>query len=196
MISIIIPVKPPEPYLPKLLIEIEKEVPQPHEVLIQTEKGLGYAVMCGIRRAKGEFVVVMDSDGSHSPHSIPIMVEYAKTYDIVVGSRYKGGLTYDSVIRQIISRVYCKFGQLLFGLHVRDNMSGFVVAKRQVFLDYPIKVKGYKFGLALLVASRRKLRAMEYPIVFCNRQAGKSKASPMEAVNTLRFMLGLFKGNN
>jgi dolichol-phosphate mannosyltransferase len=190
MISIILPVKD-EPYLPTLLSELQATIKQSYEVLIQTEKGLGYAVKCGIEKAQGEIIVIMDSDGSHPVSPLPVMIEYAKTYDVVIGSRYKGGLTYDSLSRKIISRVYCKFAQTLFGLYIKDNMSGFIAAKKEVFQKYPIENQGYKFGLELLVKSKKDLRAIEYPIVFSKRQMGKSKASAKEAWHTLVFMLKL-----
>jgi dolichol-phosphate mannosyltransferase len=195
MLSIIIPCWGEEPYLKTLLSELERKIDFPYEVLIQTEKGLGYAVMCGVIRAKGDVICVLDSDGSHPATSIPFMYQYIGEYDIVVGSRYRGGLTQDSVRRQIISRVYCLTAQAMFRLNVKDNMSGFIVAKRQVFLDYPIQCRGFKFGLELLVASRHRYHATEYPICFACRKAGKSKASPLQAVNTLRFMYQLLKDN-
>jgi dolichol-phosphate mannosyltransferase len=190
LISIILPVKD-EPYLKLLLWEIELFMRHPHEVLVQTEKGLGYAVKCGIERSKGDTIVIMDSDGSHRVRDLPVMLEYAKDYDIVVGSRYNGGLTYDSLSRKVISRIYCKFAQILFGLYIKDNMSGFIVAKREVFEWYPIQNRGYKILLELLVKSKGDLTAIEYPIVFEKRKAGKSKASIREAWNTLIFMLKL-----
>lgn len=194
MLSIIIPAKLPEPYLPKLLDEIAQYITVPHEVLVQSEKGLGYAVMCGIKRSKGDVIAVCDSDGSHPIKSLQIMYHLIGKHDVVVGSRYNGGLTYDSFLRQIISRVFCLAAQCLFGLSVKDNMSGFIVAKRQVFVDYPVCVDGFKFGLSLLVRCRGVLDVVEYPIVFRKRQLGESKASPVEAIRTLMLLIHLRAG--
>jgi dolichol-phosphate mannosyltransferase len=196
MISCIIPVKEPEPYLPQLVGQLEHLLEPPYEILIQRQKGLGYAVMCGIKRSKGDVVVIMDADGSHTPSAVMSLVKLARyKYDIVVGSRYGGGATQDSFRRKLISRVYCLFAQVVFGLSVRDNMSGFIAAKREVFEQYPITNKGFKFGLELLYRSKGKLRATEFPILFASRKAGKSKASPMEAVNTLLFMFRLYRNS-
>jgi glycosyltransferase involved in cell wall biosynthesis len=108
MISIVIPCKE-EPYLENLLTNIKTVIHEPYEVLIQTEKGLGYAVSQGIKRSKGNLIVILDGDGSHNPRSIPFMTtyidKYVNGYDIVVGSRYNGGLTHDSFSRKIISQI-------------------------------------------------------------------------------------------
>jgi dolichol-phosphate mannosyltransferase len=193
LISIILPVKE-EPYLPTLLTKIEQYVSEPHEVLVQTEKGLGYAVKCGIERSKGDVIAIFDSDGSHNPKYITAMHELLQhsNYDIVIGSRYiKDGKTQDTFIRKVISRIYCVFAQELFMLYIKDNMSGFIVAKKEVFLKYPITNKGYKFGLELLGQSYGVFKAIEYPIVFEQRKLGKSKANYKEAFNTLWFMIKL-----
>ncbi len=192
MLSIIIPVKEPEPFLPILISQINKCVEQPHEILVQREKGLGYAVMCGIKKAQGDTIVIMDGDGSHPASAIQEMTKLLVWgYDIVIGSRYAGGATHDTFSRELISRIYCAVAQLLFGLHVKDNMSGFIAAKREVFEHYPINCKSFKFGLELLVKSRSTYHATEYPIVFEKRKLGKSKASPMEAVKTLLLIFRL-----
>jgi dolichol-phosphate mannosyltransferase len=191
LISFILPVKN-EPYLNQLLWEIENIVTQPHEVLVQTEKGLGYAVKCGLERSKGEVIVVMDSDGSHPIQVVPQMITLLDFNDIVVGSRYvKGGKTQDTFTRKLISRIYCEFAKELFGLSIKDNMSGFIVAKKYVLEKYPISVSGFKWGLELLIKSQREFIATEYPIIFEQRKLGKSKANYKEAFHTLWFMLKL-----
>lgn len=196
MLSIIVPVKEPEPYLPKLLSEIKSNVYFEHEVLVQREKGLGYAVMCGVVNAKGDVVCVLDADGSHPVTAIPGMVALIGEFDIVVGSRYvTGGCTEDSFVRQVISRFFCLFAKTILGLKVKDCMSGFIVAKRCVFFEYPIGVRGFKFGLELLVNSKRRFNVVEYPICFSCRKEGVSKASPFEAINTFNVILKTFKNN-
>jgi dolichol-phosphate mannosyltransferase len=193
MLSIIIPCFGSEPFLPTLMAEISRCVSEPFEILIQSEIGLGYAVMCGVKRSKGEYILVCDSDGSHNPKYISEMLWLARNgHDIVIGSRYiKGGGTQDSFSREMISRVYCLFAQVLFRLEIKDNMSGFILVKRQVFLLYPIDVYGFKFGLDLLVRSKKYCSVVEYPFVFEARKLGVSKASPMEALRTLKLILKL-----
>ena len=194
MISIIIPCKE-EPYLENLINDLEKIFSNyPYEVKVQTEKGLGYAVMCGIRNCKGNVIVILDSDGSHNPKYLPAMIKLSDdSYDIVIGSRYvAGGKSQDSFIRQIISRLFCWFSQILFDLKVKDCMSGFVIAKRSVFVKYPISNNGFKVLLDILVRSKGRFKPTEYPIVFERRKMGKSKAGFMEATQTFMFMLRLF----
>ena len=74
-----------------------------------TKSGLGSAILRGIQHAKGDTIVVMDSDFSHPPQIIPKLIESIKKYqcDIAVASRYmKGGKIQGwSIKRKIISKI-------------------------------------------------------------------------------------------
>lgn len=188
-ISVIIPAKD-EPYLLQLVDEIHQALAyESHEILVQSEQSLGYAVQCGLRKAKGEVVVIMDGDGSHNPKYIAPMLSYlnGKT-DLVVGSRYFGhGRSEDSLIREITSRFFCLMARLLLKLHVKDVMSGFLVGKREAFRF--TFARGYKFGLELIMENRN--RVAEHPIVFEKRKMGRSKASPFEVLRILKLIVQL-----
>lgn len=76
--------------------------------------GLEGAVNAGIRKAKGDAVVVMDADLQDSPALIPLMLEkWKKGADIVVGSRIKR--SHDGLFKKIGAGLYYK---------VLDELSG------------------------------------------------------------------------
>jgi len=189
--TVVLPVKS-EPYLSQLLSELNQQTYK--EILIQTEQGLGYAVMQGIKKAQGKCCVILDSDGSHTPQVIPAMLELlTEDTAIVIGSRYiKGGKSLDSFSRKVISRTYCKFAKALFHLNITDNMSGFIAAKTEVFQKYPISNKGFKWGLETLVKTKSIYKATEYPITFEKRKTGKSKAGIGQGIGTFFFMIKLW----
>jgi dolichol-phosphate mannosyltransferase len=191
VISVIIPCKN-EPYLPTLLHDLSLSLTLPYETRIQTEQGLGNAVLCGVRSSVGDAVAILDADGSHHPKYISNMVKLLEKYDIVIGSRYvRGGATEDYFLRMLLSRLYCKVAKFLFNLKVNDNMSGFVVAKREVFNALTLKPVGYKFGLEMLIKSRGKFRVCEYPVRFEKRKMGLSKTGFGQALKTFAFILQL-----
>ena len=144
------------------------------------KKGLVSAVMDGIKSSKGQYILVMDADLSHSPDTIPKMVKEISSsdVDIVVASRYiKGG----SIIgwpfkRRLISKGAVKIAQYGLGLNkkVTDPMSGFFALKRHIIDNVKINSAGYKILLEILVKSD-DARVKEIPYTFTNRTAGKSK---------------------
>src|SRR5206468_11852337 len=50
-------------------------------------KGNGAAVKTGIRRATGEFVLIIDGDGQHRPEDACRLASRLGEYDLVIGAR-------------------------------------------------------------------------------------------------------------
>jgi len=199
MITVILPVKPPEPFLEILKEEIHKELCDvPHEILIQTEEGLSYAVRKGIEKARGEIIVVMDADGSHSPKYLKPMVELVQNgYDLVLGSRYvEGGSADLGFFRWLISQIYCRIARLILHLDVKDPMSGFIVGKRELAEKLELADSSFKFGLELICKADK---IYEYPIFFEKRKKGQSKVNLKQGIKTLKLIWNLrqiLKNNN
>jgi dolichol-phosphate mannosyltransferase len=144
------------------------------------KKGLVSAIMEGIKSSKGEYILVMDADLSHSPEVIPKMVYELSSSDtdIVVASRYvRGG----SIIgwpfkRRLISKGAVKIARYSLRLNkqITDPMSGFFALKRHIIDNVKIDSAGYKILLEILVKSSNA-SVKEIPYTFTNRKAGKSK---------------------
>ena len=191
MISVIIPALN-EPLLPALIEHTHRVLRRhSHEILVQSEKDLTYAVRCGVMRAKGDIIIVMDGDGSHNPQYIISMINLIKYgYDVVFGSRYIfGGRSEDSPVRKILSSIFCWMARIFLSVNVRDNMSGFVAMKRGVFEKYVRYDYGYKFGLQIGYYGKPYLRIVELPVIFASRCEGKSHTNFKQGVTTLTLML-------
>ena len=83
----------------------------------------GDAIRTGFKEALGEYIVVMDADGSHNPEDITRFYDEMKTgrCDLVIGSRYcKGGKTENGFILRLMSRVLNITYKVVFGLKVND----------------------------------------------------------------------------
>ena len=64
---------------------------QPH--LRKKNRGLAASIGDGIFRARGERLVVMDTDFTHDPKELPVMIDVARHFDIVSGSRFCSAAT-------------------------------------------------------------------------------------------------------
>src|SRR5664279_391392 len=61
-------------------------------IIGQTRKGKGNALACGLEEASGDFIVMMDADGSTDPADIPRFVSALKEgADFATGSRFIPG---------------------------------------------------------------------------------------------------------
>ncbi len=150
------------------------------------KQGLGTAYTQGFRWALDQgtdIIVQMDADFSHDPNDVPRLVEAAKNYDVVIGSRYiKGGRLDEqwSIWRRLLSwwanRVWVGF---ILRTPLKDNTSGFRAWRRSVLIGIDlnrIKSNGYVFQVEVTyLALRMGYTFTEVPIYFQDRRYGTSK---------------------
>ncbi len=161
-------------------------------VLHRHERGRATAGIAGFKYAlantDAEYILEMDCDFSHNPDDIPRLLEAAKTYDVVVGSRFihEGKARRRMILRAGISRGASVLARVVLGMKIRDPHGGFRCYRRAALaaLDWnSIRSKGYAIEMELLYRLQNLgCSCTEVPIVFEERRAGKSKFS-------LRFAL-------
>ena len=144
------------------------------------ERGLATAVVCGLRAARGDVLLVMDADLSRPPEAIPALaVECRKpSVDFVIGSRYASGGSVDqtwSKFRRWNSTIATLLARGL--TDASDPMAGFFAIRRATLArGAELRPLGYKIGLELIV--RCGCQAVrEIPIAFQDRLHGESKLS-------------------
>ena len=144
----------------------------------KTKNGLGSAILNGIQEAKGDTILVMDSDFSHPPQIIPKLIESIKKYqcDIAVASRYINGgkITGWSLKRKIISKFATLIAKKGLGIDTKDPMSGFFAFKKNILNGLNIDAIGYKILLEILVKTKN-VTIKEVPYTFQDREFGSSK---------------------
>lgn len=170
------------------------------DLLVRTnERGLATAIAAGIDHSRSEIIAVMDTDFNHHPKDLPRLLDSLAEADLVIGSRYiPGGGMKTSRFRYWGSWVFNVFIRLTLGSRVKDNLSGFLVCKREVITrlkDYAI-FYGYGDYCIRLIHFARKtgLIIREVPVVYEFRMGGESKTdfsryiiSYIKATLTLRF---------
>jgi dolichol-phosphate mannosyltransferase len=154
------------------------------------DRGLSAAVLDGLRRAKGDYLIVLDADLSHPPEQIPeLIAALDQGADFALGSRYVEGGSTDhdwGLFRWLNSRIATFLARPL--THVKDPMSGFFAIKRDTFeAGRAFSPIGYKIGLELLVKCGCK-KPVEVPIHFADRQFGKSKLSLTEQLKYIKHV--------
>lgn len=97
-------------------------------------KGNGAAVKTGIRHASGEFVLIIDGDGQHSPDDALRLIERLNTYDLVVGAR--SSATQATSARRIGNALLNWIASYLTERPIPDLTSGFRAARRDCLLDF------------------------------------------------------------
>jgi hypothetical protein len=128
-------------------------------------------------------VFTMDADRSHDPLELPKLFEGLKQYDVVLGSRYVGGVRFINwpLRRVFLSAFANRYVRTILGFPHRDCTSGFRGYRREVLeaIHWPsIHSTGYAFLVELLYAALQTGHPVgEIPITFTERRAGQSKMS-------------------
>lgn len=170
------------------------------KVLIREEKrGLATAVIDGIKKSSGKYIIVMDADLQHPPEKIKdIVTELIKGAEIVVASRYiEGGKDEGlNIFRKLVSRMASLMGKLLVPQirPLSDPMSGFFGIDRKVIEGRinQMNPRGFKILLEIMVKGRYlKENVKEVPLVFDKRRYGKSKLGMMGIIEFLMHILSL-----
>lgn len=162
----------------------------------QGEPDLSGSVMDGAREARGQWVLVMDADGSHPPEALGQMIEPLRSgqCDVSIGSRHAPGGRTDGWPwhRHITSRIATLLAWPF--TEVRDPMAGFFATSRERLLAMPGQAAGYKILLELLVQGGDQVRTLEVPIRFEDRQYGQSKLGLSQQLTYLQRLTYLGGG--
>jgi glycosyltransferase involved in cell wall biosynthesis len=97
-------------------------------------KGNGASVKTAIRRARSEWVLVIDADGQHPPEDALRLVARLGEFDLVIGAR--AAATHASTGRRLGNAILNGLASYLTGRPVPDLTSGFRGARREGLLEF------------------------------------------------------------
>jgi len=152
--------------------------------------GNGAAIKSGIRSARGDVIVMMDSDGQHKPEDIPRLIEKIGAYDMVIGART--GESETSLHRDVANTIYNKFATYLTKKDILDLTSGFRairadIAKRFVYL----LPNTFSYPTTLTLSLIRSGHSVEFIPIVARKREGKSKIKLLK--DGMRFFLIMLK---
>jgi dolichol-phosphate mannosyltransferase len=168
----------------KIADELSAQHPQVKVLHRDGKEGLGRAYIAGFKWAlekNYEFIFEMDCDFSHDPEEVPAFLKLAENADLVLGSRYTGGVRVLNwpLKRLLLSRCAGVYVWLVTGMPITDPTGGYKCFRRRALqalnLD-DIHCYGYGFQIELTHKLwRQSFRVAEVPIIFADRTAGQSK---------------------
>jgi len=170
----------------ELADELAARSPAIHVLHEKEKKGLGRAYCAafawGLERGY-EFIMEMDGDFSHNPDDIPRFIEAAQDADLVLGSRYCGGIRVINwpLKRLLLSTGAARYVRTITGMPFTDPTGGFKCFRRaalqSIDLD-AVRSNGYSFQIEMTHKLwRQGMKIVESPIIFTERLQGHSKMS-------------------
>jgi dolichol-phosphate mannosyltransferase len=169
---------------------LQNQFPENLYLLERPKKtGLGTAYISGFKWCLSKdynYIIEMDADFSHNPNDLINLYTAGldQQADMAIGSRYinnRVNVVNWDMKRLLLSYFASKYVKFITRMQIDDTTAGFVCYHRRVLetidLDQ-IKFVGYAFQIEMkFKAYLKKFKIIEVPIIFTDRQKGKSKMS-------------------
>ena len=150
---------------------------------LRRHMGKGYALRAGFAKAKGDIIATIDSDGSHLPEELPLLLlpVVKGAADLVIGCRFNGKDTSATRrINQAGNRLFNRLIKFLTQNPICDSQSGYRIMTAQVLRSMNLKSGEYEIESEMLVkTARKRFRIREVPITFEQRTYGRSQIDPL-----------------
>jgi phenylacetate-CoA ligase len=142
----------------------------------ETNQGIASAWKTGLFVSTGEYVCVIDADLQYQPEDIWRLYREIKFTNIDLAQGYRSNIGRQMDYRYLLSRGFNIVLNLLFGMHLRDNKSGFVLCRREILHDIlQHRYRYYYFQSFIAIAAKEKgYTIREIEVLFKERRLGSS----------------------
>lgn len=144
-------------------------------------RGLTSACAEAVLASSSPYIAIIDADLQHDETLLPRMLDVLKEggAEVVIGSRYTERTLSEgfSRVRQTMSYIATRLAQTILHAELSDPVSGFFMAKREVFEGAIRNLSGVgnKILVDIFASSKRPLQFKELPYQFKPRLHGESK---------------------
>jgi glycosyltransferase involved in cell wall biosynthesis len=160
---------------------------------LKKHMGKGYALRVGFAKAKGEIIATIDSDGSHRPEELPLLLTpiLQDQADFVIGSRFLHEKPASArKLNAIGVRLFNVLIKIFTRAEVSDSQSGYRAMKTEILKNLRLRSSEYEIESEMLVkTAQRGFRVKEVPISFEQRTYGTSRLDPM--VDGFKILLSI-----
>lgn len=164
-------------------------------VIQEPRKGYGSAYQRGFKEAKGDVIVMGDSDGTYPFEAIPEFIApiIDGKADIVMGSRLKGEIMPGAMPwlhKHIGNPALTWILNQLFNINISDSHCGMRAFSREAIHRMDLKTTGMEFASEMVIkGAKAGLRFAEVPIQYQTRKGGSPKLNSLsDGWRHLRFM--------
>jgi len=154
----------------KILKEMAYQYPFLRILRLRENRGLSTALVAGMREARGEKIVTLDSDLQNDPADIPRLLESLNHYDMATGWRQKRE---DTWLKKVSSKIGNAVRNRMSGEDIHDSACTLRAFKKECLQEIPVFNGMHRF-LSTLV-KMKGYRIIEVPVSHHPRKFGKSK---------------------
>jgi glycosyltransferase involved in cell wall biosynthesis len=167
------------------------------EIIYQSGKGFGDAIIEGINNVKTEYLCIFNADGSFDPKYLKQML-YAceNNLDFVFASRYKigGSSDDDTFLTKLGNYIFTKIGKFFFLINITDILHTYLLGKTNSFKKLNLTSKDFCLCVELPIkAKRNNMNFIDIPSHERRRISGVKKVNELkDGLKILFYMIKSF----
>ncbi len=167
------------------------------ELIYQSDRGYGNALIDGINNVKTEYLCIFNADGSFDPNDLNRMLTICKNdLDFVFASRYlkNAGSDDDTFLTVIGNFIFTLIGKIFFSLKLSDILYTFLLGKTSSFKKLDLKSNDFCLCVEMPIKAKRlKMKYSDIPSFERKRIAGEKKVNEFrDGFKILFYMIKSF----
>lgn len=180
----------------ELMKKAAKRKPAVKIISHSPNRGKGYAIVQGVKAAKGKYILFTDVDHSVSIETIDTFFKYfEKGFPVVIGSRRVAGaklIVRQPPLREFLGRGFTLLVNILIYMGVKDSTCGFKAFENKTAQKIFKRISIYDWAFdaeILFLCKKLKIKFAQAPVAWSDVRG--SKVSPIKDVIT--SIVGLLK---
>lgn len=141
-------------------------------------KGKGRAIRTGIKKAKGEYVIIQDADFEYDPEDILKLLAPVKKgkAEVVYGSRFTGERRNMFFWHFVGNRFLTLLTNILYNTTISDMETGYKLIKTSIIKGIKLNCQKFEFEPEITAKILKKgIRIYEVPISYSGREYEEGK---------------------
>lgn len=174
----------------------ERGKPNIKIVTYQKNHGKGYAIVQGVKAARGQYILFTDLDHSVPINTIESFFKYfEKNYQVVIGSRRVRGakiLVHQHFLRELLGRGFTLLVRFLIDWRITDSTCGFKAFEKNIAQKIFSKVTIYDWAFdaeILFLCKKLKIKFAQAPVTWSDVRGSQVRLKK----DILRSLVGLIK---
>lgn len=166
-------------------------------IIVEKNQGYGAALCAGIAAASGEYILMLDADGSYDvTEGLGFLEKLESGYEIVIGNRFAGeieGRAMPWLHRYIGNPLLSAIGRRLSGANIRDFHCGMRAFRKESIQKLRLSTKQMEFASEMIMrAATDGCRMTEIPCnLYRDKRKGKSHLRPVR--DGMRHLVCMWK---
>ena len=159
--------------------------------LIEHERNRGYgaALKSGLQRARYDYIVIADADGTYPLEELSNLAAEASAYDMVVGAR-TGDVVHIPTLRKPGKWIITRLAEYLSGHRIPDLNSGFRIFRKDVALRFlSLYPDGFSFTTTITLAMLTNFHRVKFVPINYHKRVGKSSIHPIRDFTNFTILI-------